>query len=205
MSLSIGPYLDYVKTFLQNNPSKDLPYHNNEHILGVWDSTLFILENTEVADKDYLRLVLLFASLLHDYDHSGGTEDDSVNIERALIGLEQCVKECPLELPQGLLHDASVAIRSTEYPYTCLPANITERILRDADVLYAMLHHKPIKVLKGLRSEMEVRKGETITDEDLYVQQISFMESMEIHTEIGRLLVDQNKGRFLRELEKLIE
>lgn len=204
MSQSIGPYLTYVKTFLENNPSKDLPYHNNEHMFGVWDNALFILEHTEVADKDYLRLVLLFASLLHDYDHSGGTEVDSVNIERAIAGLEQCVKECPLALPKGLLHDASVAIRSTEYPYTCLPANATERILRDADVLYVMLHHKPIKVLKGLRSEMEVCKGSTISDEDLYVQQRSFLSAMDIHTEVGKQLVTRNQSWFEVELEKLI-
>lgn len=114
------------------------------------------------------------------------------------------LKTCHLELPEGLLHDTGVLIRSTEYPYTCLPASASERIIRDADILYVMLHHKPIKVLKGLRQEMEVRKGEVISDEDLYVQQISFMETMDIHTDTGRLLVNQNKGRFLRELEKLI-
>lgn len=205
MARSITPYLTYLKTILSHNPSKDLPYHNNEHMVGVWDTAQMLYTQEAPEDDSEWRVIqLLFACLLHDYNHSGGKYPDAVNIENAVQAVIKTVNHCPLELPTGFCEVVTEAIRCTQYPFTRSPNSLLERVLRDADLLQATLSGDPKVIMEGLRQELQVSQAKDISYLEMYEQQLSFASGIYFYTLTGVRLWVQNKERFLTSLETYV-
>lgn len=139
---------------MKNAQNLENAYHNFRHILHV----VFLCHDACEYYKDKLSLLerrhLLIAALYHDYNHPGRTGNDDLNIEFALRGLRQHVHQDD----KHALEEISVIIRTTEFPYTCLSAELSLpcQILRDADAAQALSVAWIQQVVFGLGAEMGV-------------------------------------------------
>lgn len=114
---------------LDHNPSRDLPYHNNEHALSV------VINTYEGAVRHGLpgRIIanLLAAALFHDYSHVLDT-DDAVNIERAIaVWRRNAARFADYGVEAA---EVEYLIASTKFPHDD-NERIDVRIIRDADIL----------------------------------------------------------------------
>lgn len=83
LSLHPEPFLEILST----NPSKNLPYHNNNHLIDVaYDANLIGSLHGLTAT---LRRTLFVAGLFHDFNHTGIAKPDQNNINLAIASLVQ--------------------------------------------------------------------------------------------------------------------
>lgn len=178
-----------------NNHSGNLPYHNNRHMYGVAVVADY-LYRTEVGFDGYSVDLerLIVAALMHDYQHSGGVQSDDVNVRRAMDAI-------PYIYFRGVPYIQQM-IAITEYPFKHEPRSISEKCLRDADLLYATLSNEPAIVMEGLRAEMIASRGEDITRADMVKGQKAFMQSAVLYTDAGRILFDRFTPEYIRSLEE---
>ena len=190
--------------FIHNNPSKNLPYHNNRHMLGVCRIAHDIMTAdcfATTSDRD----VVTVAAMLHDYGHTGGAQADSVNIANAIAGLEQFWETHPntaewLGPYKPVIEDL---IRVTEYPFVREPKTYAEKVLRDADLLYACMSLDTDVIMEGLRLEIINRmrvsstnyaypfqtgtiNNPTFTHEQMLVAQREFASKAMLYTTAGQ-------------------
>lgn len=193
----------YLLEFLQSNPSKSLPYHNNRHMKQVFALAVRMLLRETGELKQYVQhfVPLTFSTLLHDYGHSGGKLSDEENIKIALEAVAKAIAECPEELPEGLEETVRRTILCTEFPFKHEPDSLVEKIMRDADILYATMENDPTVIMEGLRKEMEVSQGRKISYTEMYDNQVTFATNAKLYTKRGKQLWDENFERFLKEME----
>ncbi|MGG4591827.1 hypothetical protein ACLPJK_26570 [Pseudomonas aeruginosa] len=200
--------MNYVAT---HNPSAYIPYHNNAHLEGVLkiSTDLYSSECKVQSVKGLCTLTL--AAMFHDFDHSGGTRADSVNIDYAIAGLQEFyhqrsrylarLRNRHPRLHSGILAAAKNAIACTVYPFTVEPKTLVEKCLRDADILYACLSGDPRVVAEDLRSEMEISQGNPISNAQLLAQQKQFAKNARLYTATGRQWWDEHTPRYIAKLE----
>jgi hypothetical protein len=132
------------------------------HIINIWkfsndgnhEDYGFIL-----SEKDLY--ILMISSLFHDYNHSGGRFDDSINIENAKNGL----KECMLTLfsdddnTRTIISKCMDSIDGTQYPYIIndIELNLYQRILRECDILVCLYDDYITHRIFGLMEEMHTK------------------------------------------------
>lgn len=175
---------------LEHNKSKDLPYHNTRHMLEMtYLANLILLDGKGYVSRK-TQSTLTVAGLFHDFNHSGGKEKDTVNIQRAVDGLHEFVEWCNHSQHHDLatldVDVAEKAIRCTEFPFTRDPDCLIEEALRDADILYAMASKDPMVVMEGLRSEIEVSQQRNISYEEMLTAQVNFHDNIKFFTDYGR-------------------
>lgn len=190
---------DLLKTLsviMEDNPSKDIPYHNNRHMQVVYDIAMEIYECDAETKSNRDRVIIAIAVLLHDYGHSGGELSDAENIDIACKVLKH-----PLlyNVPTDILEEAEDAIRCTEYPFIKEPDNFIQECLRDADILYACYEGVPHIIMEHLRSEIEVKQGK-ITYREMLDGQYEFMKNVNIFTDRGNYLWYDLSSKYLDEL-----
>lgn len=190
--------LHWVLGYLNaNNFSGNYPYHNNRHMYGVAVIADY-LYRTEAGNEgypaDHERLIV--AALMHDYRHSGGAQLDIVNIRHAMDAvLHMYIRGVPY---------IQRMIALTEYPFKYEPSSISEKCLRDADLLYATLSDEPAIVMEGLRAEMIVSRDKDITRADMAEGQKAFMQSAVFYTDTGRILFNRFTRRYLDSLDAYV-
>lgn len=127
------------------------PYHNFRHLCHVmWLSYKACEFYRDTLNPREMRN-LLIASLFHDFDHTGKSGPDSVNIGRAIAGL---VENLLPEDEEGFLEITRI-IKATEYPYsiTLDKLNLPCQIIRDADLSQALTVAWIQQVIFGLSEE----------------------------------------------------
>lgn len=127
--LSIFKRLDlpekYLTAFL-DNPSKDLPYHGNQHQIVV-ASLAYRGANIHLLDK-FSRKAVFLAGLFHDYDYSLEKTEDA-NIDRATrFALTLLNAEGRLAIKVAEI------IRETRFPHS-EPTSLVSALVQDADSL----------------------------------------------------------------------
>lgn len=136
----------YLTAFLEN-PSKDLPYHGNQHQIVV-ASLAYRGANIHLLDKLSRKAVFL-AGLFHDYDYSlEKTEDE--NIETAArFALTLLNAEGRLSLMVASI------IRESRFPHSA-PTSLISALVQDADSL--MITQPDFsEFIKGLELENPAR------------------------------------------------
>lgn len=120
----------------KNNESDSNPYHNNKHILFVFQKCmeLFDIYRKEYGLKSNDRINLGLAAIFHDFNHSGGKLKDDENINMAIDGLKRYLTE---ENLMEKYEDIKSIIEVTEFPHKELELNILQKIIRDADTMGA--------------------------------------------------------------------
>ena len=127
------PILKSALSYLiANNMGNTNPYHSFEHIANVFLNCVEAVEYHSIPEKE--KINLLVAALFHDFNHSGGKYADNVNIENSLLGVQAWIKDRndgDLEYEQ-----IKSLIEITEFPYKVESntLNLTQQILRDADM-----------------------------------------------------------------------
>jgi len=195
---------------LNENSSADVPYHNNRHMKAVWEIArlLWQTEQCEIGlhehDPDWALVVLMFATLLHDYHHSAGATTDDLNVQRARGFTQTLLNHCTAGMPSRVIHAIDAAIECTQFPFVVDPRNKLEMVLRDADLLYGVVTNDPTILLEGLRREMEVARGHVISYEEMISGQNAFMQSVRMFTDTGQKYWDECVPQFLAGIEEYV-
>lgn len=168
-----GNLIHYYKLVMKA-PNAYAPYHNVRHMLHVfWESYDGAVQMG--LDKRQMRN-LLIAALMHDYNHTGVKNDDSVNIQRALNSLEENI----LPEDRDHLHQISTMIKCTKYPYDDLVYTTDQLILRDADKSQTFSLAWVQAILYGLGKELNM------SYEEMLKLQRPFLVNMKFDTPWGR-------------------
>lgn len=155
-----GDLVEYFKIIFHHAKNLTNPYHNFRHMFHVlWlchDACCYY--GSKINDRS--KRNLLIAALFHDFDHSGKTGHDDLEIERAIRGLKKFILKVDEPFHDGIVQ----LIRSTEFPHTnnSDKLSLCEQILRDADVSQVLSSSWIQQILFGLSAEMLVTPGELL-------------------------------------------
>lgn len=153
-SFHLESLLDY---FVERNLICSLPYHNTYHtycmVLNCYEGGCH-----EGISQSHLK-ALLVAALFHDYNHFGGKQPDDVNVAEAIRCLKLALQACPVLTPE----EEAVAINTvqiTKYPYEGDPLEVTEMIIRDADLMQPYEERADVLLTQymGLKAEVEISR-----------------------------------------------
>ena len=167
--LKLEPFFEFYQS---ENEGKNLPYHNFYHakcvFLNCYEACFY-----EEIDKEAAR-GLCAAALFHDFNHSGGRLIDSENIKLAICGLmlaQTHAQKRSLGLSLRSLLIAKDAIKVTEFPFVHEPKTITQKIIRDADLMQPF-EDDSVRLRNqyvGLKAEIEVSTNTTLNLVDFAV------------------------------------
>lgn len=168
-----GNLIHYYKLVMKA-PNAYAPYHNVRHMLHVfWESYDGAVQMG--LDRRQMRN-LLIAALMHDYNHTGVKNDDSVNIQRALEALNMNL--LPEDLPY--MDEISTMIKCTKFPYDCQEYTQDQLILRDADKSQTFSLAWVQAILYGLGKELNM------SYEEMLKLQRPFLVNMKFETPWGQ-------------------
>lgn len=146
---------------LSNNPSKGLPYHNNQHSFTV---ALNAYQGGLIAGKNLRECQMLFlAGLYHDWNHTG-TADEGRNIVQALVGWLEAVEAHGSPLSSKDVIAVTQLIEATDTTKTDHEYTEMEGILCDADALQSLEEDSEF-FFKGLSEELGFPVTEETTKE----------------------------------------
>jgi hypothetical protein len=171
-----GDLSHYYQAVFNHARNLNNPYHNFRHMTHV----LYLCHQACVFYKETMSpremRNLLIAALFHDFNHSGKTGPDIVNIKRAIIGLKRHI--APTD--EGEFKSISALIALTEYPYK-IPSEkldcLSAQILRDSDMSQSFSVAWIQQVVFGLAEEW----GKTPLD--VLKMQGVFHNNLKFHTD----------------------
>lgn len=163
------------------------PYHNLVHCYNVYKTCEVLLEyyNEKPSTE------LMWASLFHDYNHSGGERDDHYNIQQAIDGVKSKIAEFYLtypEYPKVDINKIISLINCTKYigHFPNEPETLEEQCLRDADIMTVFSSHNvAINLLNGLYTELN-RDG-TMSKSDFFNKTHEFLSNSTVYTGLAKL------------------
>ena len=184
-----------AKTYILENNLVENDYHNNEHMINVFNNAMILFNHYKDEYKlpPYFKLCLGLAALFHDFNHSGGKLKDSENIELALVAL----KEFLLTINKSDLYDdIKNIIIATEFPHLDIDLDILQKIIRDADTMGGVIEGWK-SVVTNLASEYNKSLEEFIPT------QIKFLDTVKFNTDYCNELLKNNKEKIIEELNKM--
>lgn len=202
-----------------HNPNPMAPYHNNEHMEGVWHiaKDIWAIEKNDplyaLPDKEEVMTIqLMLATMFHDFGHTGGMMSDRENIKRSVKALKRFVlvdskvinKKVTKKYKDSIgfmLWGAVALIDVTEYPFVKNPVNKMEFIMRDADLLYTTVRGEPEVVMEALRTEIERSQGKAISYADMAAGQQAFMSKVRMFTATGERIWNEKSQAFFAKLD----
>lgn len=172
------------------------PYHNLVHCNQVRQSCAGILRAMDLTPS----IELEWASIFHDYDHTGGKEPDGVNIALAQAGVYKQIDKFNSYIPKFSNHKADIdkifsLIKVTsfingEFPYD--PESLDEMIIRDADLMSIFADRDvALYLTNGLYQEL-LLKFPTMTREEFWEKNVNFLTNAEWYTEPVKYLVENS-------------
>ena len=186
-----GNLLPYFK-LIWNATNVNMPYHNLRHMLHVMWATYNGALYYDI-DPRTLRNMLI-AALMHDYNHTGRTGDDTINIELAIRGFEEnmLLEDVPY------MNDIIFLIRATQFPHKEIEYSLPAFILRDADVAYT-LNDSWIHIVNiGLSQELN------ITAEKMLKFQETFLSGMKLYSEWGKKEYSEKIKERIQEAKEMV-
>ena len=200
ISLSYGEVSDIfesAKTYISENNLVENDYHNTEHMMNVFNNSMLLFNHyeKEYGLEPYHKLVLGLAALFHDFNHSGGKLVDKENIKLALVALQEFLNEIG---KLDLYDDIENIIIATEFPHLDMELDILQKIIRDADTMGGIIEGWQ-SVVSNLASEYNKTLVEFIPS------QIKFLDVVKFNTDYCNQLLQSNKEKIIKELNKLIE
>lgn len=180
----LGLTYDYISYLEKHNKGMNNPYHNLEHCYTI---AIRSIEGAIVHSLPTIEQRKIFiAALFHDFNHTAGKLTDDKNIELAIKGLSSFFNNHLKEhadsslLGKNALNDMSEIIKVTQYPFIHTPKTLSEKIIRDADLMqYFEIDYQ--KFIDGLGEELNL----SITKE----QTKDFILKQETHTEWGKQIL----------------
>ena len=192
-----------AKTYILENNLVENDYHNNEHMINVFNNAMVLFNHYKDEYKlpPYHKLVLGLAALFHDFDHSGGKLKDSENIELALEALKEFlvtqVNFARVTISKSDLYDdIKNIIVATEFPHLDIDLDILQKIIRDADTMGGIIDGWK-SVVANLASEYNK------SIEEFIPTQIKFLDTVKFNTDYCNGLLKNNKEKIIEELNKM--
>ena len=184
-----------AKTYILENNLVENDYHNNEHMINVFDNAMILFNHYKDEYKliPYHKLVLGLAALFHDFDHSGGKLKDSENIELALVALKEFLV---IINKSDLYDDIKNIIIATEFPHLDIDLDILQKIIRDADTMGGI-----IEGWKSVVTNLASEYNKSI--EEFIPTQIKFLYNVKFNTDYCNGLLKNNKEKIIEELNKM--
>lgn len=200
-----GELIQLAKDYIEkNNPGNRNEYHNNQHMLFVYDRCLEIFNDyisknkmSEMAIEDS-QLILSLAALFHDYNHTGGGVPDSENIERAVEGfydfIDYLLENHKIELPVFVMDAITECIQYTEFPHKPISEKaLLCNIIRDADTIGG-LYDGWEDVVRNICKEMKKPVEAWIPIQHKFIHNITYK------TEFAQKLANERKKEVLQKL-----
>jgi hypothetical protein len=149
---------------VDNNISNDAPYHHLNHMLRVMAFCNEGCKYHRIEGKP--RLNLLVAAIFHDFNHTQGKEDDSVNVEIAKKGIMEWYRKNALNHSNINIKKVLEIVAATQYPYVIEKEDLTleQSIIRDADLMIALDHDWMGTIIIGLATELGVDSFKKMAD-----------------------------------------
>lgn len=196
----LGAYRAYLHV-RDHNPSNRLPYHNWTHLCHVVVNSHRGAEHYALPARDQANLAV--AGIFHDYDHSGGVTDDQQNVDRAIANFQEW--SSTQSHPTWDDAEVELLIRTTQWPPVVDPISITQKIMRDADLMENGLDTWEELIMNGVRFELEVKEGVPITLEDMKRRQVEYHRGVQWNTAWGRRFAREHIWPILDQLDKPAE
>jgi len=195
MSEEVSDIFESAKTYILENNLVDNAYHNNEHMIDVFNNSMLLFNKykEEYGLTQYNKLCLGLAALFHDFNHSGGKLVDKENIKLALVALEKFLNEIG---KSDLYNDIENIIIATEFPHLDMELDILQKIIRDADTMGGIIDGWQ-SVVSNLASEYNKTLVEFIPS------QIKFLDVVKFNTDYCNGLLQSNKEEIIEELNKM--
>lgn len=162
-------YFQVIFGCAQNLPH---PYHNFRHMLHItWQCHNACEFHRDELSRSQMR-ALLIAAMFHDFDHSGMTGCDDLNIERAVRGVEKHLLPEDDPLKSDIIH----LVRATEFPYKIPHSelDLSGLIIRDADMTQALSPVWMQEVLFGLAAEWKKQPLDILRSQEGFLKQLKF-------------------------------
>ena len=191
--MKIEEVKDYILNLLNKELDPKLFYHNIDHTLDVYNTTILLSEKEKINEYD--QLLLLTAALFHDsgmLKSFNGHEEASVEIAKITLpgfdySKDEIAKVCEI-------------ILATKPDV--IPETISEKIIKDADLNY--LGRKDYFIIaQKLRLEWDVMNVNTFSINDWYKFQINYLRNHKYFTISANELRQQQKMKNLEEIERL--
>ena len=180
---------------LWHSPNILHPYHNLRHMLHVtWATYQGAMYYKDQLSDEQIR-ALLIAAMFHDYNHTGTTGNDSVNIQMAINGM----RTHALPMDRNLIEESCKYIRATQFPHLNENFDLPSLILRDVDVAYTLSDVWIQLVNFGLNQELGM------SPEQMLKGQESFLSNMKFHTEWGEKTYRPKIQPRIDEVKEMIE
>jgi hypothetical protein len=169
-----GNLIHYYKVIMDKSKHLKNTYHNFRHTFHVlWmchDACMFYGESLTPRAKRNL----LIAALFHDYDHTGRSGNDDINIQLAIRGLKNNIHES--DVPY--LSIIEELIITTEFPHkNKIMINDEDSlisILRDADLSQAFSDAWVQQVIFGLANEMNLEPMQVFRMQESFLKNLQF-------------------------------
>lgn len=194
--------LNHALAYVQiENPSNKVPYHNLDHMLTVvkWCGRLSGMCCLTPEEEK----ALILAAIFHDYDHSAGVEEDSVNINRAVAGLMKFAAIHRVDV--DLIAAAVDNIQVTQFPFIHEPKTVSQKIIRDADLLQSLEPNRQEVLIDGLRKELEVKFKRKITRGEFCENQVKFLDGLKLYTTPAQVIFDAAKPYLFSEFTAIAD
>ena len=182
-----------AKTYILEKNLVENDYHNNEHMINVFNNAMMLFDHYKDEFEPYDKLILGLAALFHDFNHSGGKLKDSENIELALASLKEFLSSFD---KSDLYDDIKNIIVATEFPHLDIDLDPLQKIIRDADTMGGIIDGWQ-SVVKNLASEYNK------TLEEFIPTQIKFLNSVNFNTDYCNQLLKDNKDEIISELNRM--
>lgn len=195
--LALGLSSSLLKKLLKamdDNPSKDAPYHNNQHQMAVALRCMELMKLEigylgRYSGKPSLAslwisqidpTMLFLAVSLHDWGHTQGAESDDYNVSLAVNRLKTLligeIKD------EHRIEQAIDLINVTQYPFVKEPDSFMGYIIRDADLLMVLEEDRDY-FLDGLATELKLDSVE------FKKNNVAWLSEQRMYTYSGRALM----------------
>lgn len=186
---------DYVESFLNDNLSEKIYYHNLDHTLEVVEASYEVGKGSALSDEN-LETVLI-AAWFHDTGYSKGMVGHEVKSKEIA---ERFLRENKVE--EKKIAEVCGCIIATKLPQR--PTSKIEEVLCDAD-LFHLSTKDFLKKSELLRKEFSLDLDNEIEDREWLKESIKFLKKHNYFTEYGKEKLFPAKKKNIKKLKALHE
>lgn len=194
--------LHYYFKQLFNSRGVNNPYHNIRHactiLIRCYQALQFYIEKTKEVDLE-LNRAFLISAICHDYNHSGRSGNDDLNIKLALRGVENII----LDKDEHLLENIYHFISQTEFGprgHVYESKSEYDKMIKDADLSQICSDAWIRMIIFGLAEEMGLSPIKMLELQE------SFLSAVRFESEWGQQFLPmlQEKIQESKELLKIL-
>ena len=186
---------EFVTKLLNEKLPSEFKYHNLVHASEVFAAVTELGKNSNLSDEE-LEIIQL-AAWFHDTGFIKGYlnhEKKSIEILREYL--------INISYPEGKIHRISDIITTTEKG--AAPSDISEKIIKDADILHIGGENFYIKSLT-LKSEWEIIGLKKFTDFEWLISCLEFINRTFFFTEYAKSKYEAGRQKNISRLKEMIE